>query len=95
MASSFGSLVEIVKEKDLESLRFAFILGVQRSNIIYPVVYRSAVNIPDSRVVNLGTRAAEHQGCNWGMRLIDGCSLELCVATFSVASSGIAPQKYN
>ena len=28
-------------------------------------------------------------GCNWGMQLIDGCSLELCSATPSVASSGI------
>ena len=41
----------------------------------------------------LGTRAAEHKGCNWGMQMIDGCSLELCVATLSVALSGIAPQK--
>ena len=37
--------------------------------------------IPYFRVVNLGTRAAEHQGCNWDMQIIDGCSLELCVAT--------------
>ena len=41
----------------------------------------------------LGTRAAEHEGCNWGMQMIDGCSLELRVATLSVVSSGIAPQK--
>ena len=41
----------------------------------------------------LGTRAAEHKGCNWGMQMIDGCSVELCVATLSVASSGIGPQK--
>ena len=40
-----------------------------------------------------GTRAAEHQGCDWGMQMIDGCSLELCAATLSVASSGIAPHK--
>ena len=39
----------------------------------------------------LGTRAAEHKGCNWACKLIDGCSLELCSAsaTPSVASSGI------
>ena len=43
--------------------------------------------------MNLFTRAAEHQGCNWGMQIIDGCSLELRVATLSVASSGIAPPK--
>ena len=41
----------------------------------------------------LSTRTAEHKGCNWGMQMIDGCSLELCVATLSVASSGIAPHK--
>ena len=50
--------------------------------------------IADLRAVNLGTRVAEYQGCNcWGKQLIDGCSLELCVAKFSVASSGIATQK--
>ena len=37
----------------------------------------------------LGTRAAEHKGFNWACKLIDGCSLELCLATPSVASSGI------
>ena len=49
--------------------------------------------IPDSRVVNLETRTVEHQGRNWGMQMIDDCSLELCIATLSVASSGIAPRK--
>ena len=36
----------------------------------------------------------EQQGCNWGMQMIDGCSLKLCVgrvATLSVVSSGIEP----
>ena len=37
----------------------------------------------------LGTRAAEHEGCNWGMQVIDGCSLALCSATVSVVSVGI------
>ena len=37
----------------------------------------------------LGTRAAEHKGCNWGMQMIDGCSLALCSATLSVVSAGI------
>ena len=32
----------------------------------------------DVRVVNRGTRAAEHQGCNWGMRTIYGGNYELC-----------------
>ena len=42
-------------------------------------------------VIILGTKTAERQGCNWGMQMIDGCSLELCVATLPVASSGTAP----
>ena len=42
------------------------------------------------QVVSLGTRAPEH---NWGEQVIDGCSLELCVATLSVASPGMAPQE--
>ena len=37
----------------------------------------------------LDTSAAEHKGCNWACKLIDGCSLELCSATPSVASSDI------
>ena len=27
----------------------------------------------------LGTRAAEHKGCNWACKLTDGCSLKSCV----------------
>ena len=27
----------------------------------------------------LGTRAAEHKGCNWARKLTDGCSLKSCV----------------
>ena len=27
----------------------------------------------------LGTRAAEHKGCNWTCKLTDGCSLKSCV----------------
>ena len=37
----------------------------------------------------LGTRAAEHTGCNWACKLIDGCSQALCSATVSVVSAGI------
>ena len=47
----------------------------------------------DVWLVNLGTRASEHEGCNWGMQMIDGCSLELCVATPSVPPSDIVLQK--
>ena len=39
--------------------------------------------IPNTRVINLGTREAKHENNNWGMQMIDGCSLKLCVATFS------------
>ena len=34
--------------------------------------------ISDFRVMNLGTIAVTNQSCNWGMQMIDGCSLELC-----------------
>ena len=47
--------------------------------------------IPDLKVVNCITRAAEHQNPNWRMHMIDGCSLKLCVATHSVTSSRTAP----
>ena len=64
-----------------------------------PIYYEASITAqglpePSSlRGSTLGTRAAEQKGCNWDMQMIDGCSLELCVATLSVASSGIAPQK--
>ena len=64
-----------------------------------PIYYEASITAqglpePSSlRGSTLDTRAAEHKGCNWGMQMIDGCSLELCLATLSVASSGIAPQK--
>ena len=32
---------------------------------------------------------AEYEGCNWGMQIIDGCSLKLCSATHLVASFGV------
>ena len=35
---------------------------------------------------------SKHQSHNWGMQIIDGCSLKLCVATHSVVSSSTAPQ---
>ena len=43
--------------------------------------------------MHLSNISEEHQGCNWGMQLIDGCSLELCVTTLSVASADIVPHK--
>ena len=65
-----------------------------------PICYEASITAegllePSSlRGSTLGTRAAaEHKGCNWGMQMIDDCSLELCVATLSVALSDIAPQK--
>ena len=41
-------------------------------------------------VVNLGTRAAKHQGSNWGMRMTDGCSLELCSGVTTIGAGGAA-----
>ena len=47
------------------------------------------------RTETFGTRAAEHQGCNWGIQMIDGCSLGLCVAKFSVALPGHCATEIN
>ena len=30
---------------------------------------------------------------DWDMQMVDSCNLELCVATLSVASSGVTTQK--
>ena len=49
--------------------------------------------IPDLRSVNFDTGAAEHQRSNKCIQMIDGCSLKLCVATHSLASSRTSPQK--
>ena len=67
----------------------------ERGSIYYEasITAQGLPELSSLRGRTLGTRAADHKGCNWGMQMIDGCSLELCVATLSVASSGIAPQK--
>ena len=90
-AQCSGSVV--VTAYDFES-------GIPGSNPEWgPIYYEASITAqglpkPSSlRGSTLGTRESEHKGCNWGMQMIDGCSLELCVATLSVASFGIAPQK--
>ena len=60
--------------------------------LIYYEASITAQGLPEPsslRGSTLGTRAAEHKGCNWGMQMIDGCSLALCSATISVVSAGI------
>ena len=60
-----------------------------------PIYYEASITAhglsePSSlRGSTLGTRAAEHKGCNWACQLIDGCSPALCSATVSVVSAGI------
>ena len=60
-----------------------------------PIYYKALITaegLPEPSSLRgsiLGTRAAEHKGCKWACKLIDGFSLELCSATPSVASSGI------
>ena len=50
-----------------------------------PICYKASINAqglpePSSlRGSTFGTRAAEHKGCNWACKLIDGCSLQSCV----------------
>ena len=42
----------------------------------------SAQGLPEPsslRGSTLGTRAAEHNGCNWACKLTDGCNLKGCV----------------
>ena len=59
---------------------------------IYYEALITAQGLPEPsslRGSTLGTRAAEHKGCNGACKLIDGCSLALCSATDSVVSAGI------
>ena len=50
-----------------------------------PIYYKAPITAqglpePSSlRGNTLGTRAAEHKGCNWACKLTDGCSLKSCV----------------
>ena len=59
-----------------------------------PIYYEASITAHDLpepssiRGSTMGIRGAEHKGCNWECKLIDGCSLELCLATPSVVSSG-------
>ena len=53
-----------------------------RLNEIYYKASITAQGIPEPsslRGSTLGTRAAEHKGCNWACKLTDGCSLKSCV----------------
>ena len=56
--------------------------------LIYYEAPITAHGVPEPsslRGSTLGTRAAEHKGCNWACKLTDGCSLKkkLCSATTS------------
>ena len=68
---------------------------------IYYKVSITAQGLPEPsslRGSTLGTRAAEHKGCNWACKLTDGCSLESCVwphLQWAVASSGICHRNKN
>ena len=60
--------------------------------LVYYEASITAQGLPEPsslRGSTLGTRAAEHKGCNWACKLIDGCSLVLCSTTVSVVSAGI------
>ena len=64
--------------------------------IVYPNSIGLAQDLPEPSSLlgmYIGTKAAENKGCNLGMqhcKLIDAnCNLEMCLATLSVASSGI------
>ena len=50
--------------------------------LIYYEAPISAQGLPEPSALRgstLGTRAAEHKGCNWACKLTDGCSLKSCV----------------
>ena len=83
-----GSFIVVVTAYDFES-------GRPGSNPEWgPICYKASINAqglpePSSlRGSTLGTRTAEHKGCNWGMQA-DDCSLALFSVTDSVVSAGI------
>ena len=50
--------------------------------LIYYKASITALGLPEPsslRGSTLGTREAEHKGCNWACKLTDGCSLKSCV----------------
>ena len=50
--------------------------------LIYYEAPITAQGLPEPsslRGSTLGTRAAEHKGCNWACKLTDGCNLKSCV----------------
>ena len=50
--------------------------------LIYYEAPITAQGLPEPsslRGSTLGTRAAEHKGCNWACKLTDGCSIKSCV----------------
>ena len=55
------------------------------------VNYYQQTSFLTSGLLFRATRAAEHKVVYWGMQMIDGCNLKLCMATLSRASSGKSP----
>ena len=54
--------------------------------LVYYQALITAQGLPEPsslRGSTLGTRAIEHKGCNGACKLIDGCSITLCLATVS------------
>ena len=60
------------------------------TNKWYWIFERTHKLLCDFMAVNLGTKAAEQNSCNWDTQLIDSCKLELCVAKLSVVSTLLA-----
>ena len=52
-------------------------------------LHRAFPSLHPSGVVHWVPEQLNIKGCNWACKLIDGCSLVLCLATGSVVSSGI------
>ena len=49
------------------------------------------INGDDELMIIIIITDSEDRGFKWDMQLVDGCSLELCVAKLSVVFSGIYP----
>ena len=91
-------IVDLVCSGSVVVTAYDFESGRPGSNPEWGLIYYkasiTAQGLPEPsslRGSTLGTRTAEHKGCNWACTLTDGCSLKscMCSATPSVASSGI------
>ena len=80
-SSQFGAMEYVDMYKESNFLAHSMVnMDTRESDMKGSLVWNH-----HSSYVHLPTWAAEHKGCNWGMKMFDGCSLDSCVRSYQLA----------